>query len=89
MFELAFEMLSYISLRLSNDLESDDYIEKALLTKIFEQFNIDGWKSINFIKFVFLVLICNGKNQKYQIDRETITERLTSLVNNPAANDLS
>lgn len=43
MFELAFEMLSYLSLRLSNDLESDDYIEKALLNKIFEQFGIDNW----------------------------------------------
>eukprot|EP00347_Sterkiella_histriomuscorum_P001312 403372517 len=70
--QIGFDILRYLSQKLSSDVENEDQIQ-AFLLPIFEYFNNqDKWQSSRFAKFTLLTVIYNQQNNEKLIDYQML-----------------
>ena len=57
-------------------------MKDQFLQPIFENFNASNWASLSWMKFVVILMVCNGGNDVMNVDgqEETVQARLMKLV---------
>ena len=77
-------MFSFLSARVSLELSGDDIdIIGRFLDPILKSFDTQSWSHLSFIKFVMVIVVCNGGNSNAMSvsDKdETVQDRLIRLV---------